>query len=79
VTIVKDAFLEAYAELSPADGPRLWDRAEAARYLGVSTRQVDLLRKHHALPTRWVGDSPRFDPGELDEWSRCRTGSSQGR
>jgi excisionase family DNA binding protein len=49
--------------------PYLMTRDEAAKYLRVSTRQIDLLRAK-GLPTRWVGDSPRFARAELDEWSR---------
>lgn len=48
-----------------------WVRAEeAAAFLSVSRAQVYKLAKRPGFPVQYVGTSPRFDLGALDEWVR---------
>jgi hypothetical protein len=58
-------------EALQADGPRLLDRDGLATALGVSTKTLDRLRRA-GLPELRIGDSPRFDYGEVIGWLRTR-------
>jgi hypothetical protein len=54
--------------------PRLDDRVEHARWLGVSLGTLDKLRRD-GLPTMWVADAPRFERGATREWLKTRCAS----
>lgn len=60
----------ALAEAKGKDGDQLRDREGAAQYLRVSLAKLDALCRREAdpIPFRLVGDTRRFDVGELRAW-----------
>lgn len=78
-TFFRDVFIEALAEVEMGHGsppPALMTRADLARELGCSIRQVDLLRKEGLPGMVLLGDSPRWPREELPsiiEWLRSRS------
>lgn len=56
----------------------LINKQKAAELLGVSARQIDVLRKDHGLPWVKVGVCVRFVPEELEAWIKSKTVSSCG-
>jgi hypothetical protein len=78
--VVHAAVVEALEAAGAGGGsPALMRRDDAAAYLNVSPRTLDTLRETAGLPTRWVGDSPRFDRSELNAWSRAQAGYTSRR
>lgn len=73
--VVRAAVAEALAKLAPkSENEKLLTREEAAKFLQITSRQLDILRKSaKPPPTLWVGDSPRFLARELVEWARERS------
>lgn len=67
--LIREQLADALAD---HDGsPRLLDREGAARFLGISARQLDLLRSGDAPPPEHrVGEAPRFIAAELEAWVR---------
>lgn len=49
---------------------RLWDPAEAARFLGMSESWVYTAARSGVLPSIRLGRAVRFDPGTLRAWVR---------
>lgn len=50
--------------------PRLWDKADVARFAGVTKRTVDNLMAR-GLPHLKIGARRvRFDPAEVQDWFR---------
>lgn len=45
---------------------RLYSLAEAATYLGVTSRQISRLRAQGDLPVRYLGTKPLYDVEDLD-------------
>jgi hypothetical protein len=74
--IVREAILEVLAEFEngrPANAnDGLLDRAGAAKFLDVSTAQIDKLCREQALPFRRCGDVKRFDRDELRAWWKAQ-------
>ena len=68
--IVRDEVSALVVEII-GEGPRLLNREGAARYLGITVRQLDRL-VGKGLPRLLVADSPRFEPAELVRWLRSR-------
>lgn len=58
--LMREAALEAVAELGSAPKPALLDRNGIAQALGVSSSTVDRLRRE-GMPSILIGDSPRFE------------------
>lgn len=72
--IVAAAVAEAMAAHEPA-GPRLLDRAGLAEALGCSLSSVARLVRD-GCPCIRLGDSPRFELGEVVGWLRTRGDAS---
>lgn len=73
VPLIKSAVAEALAGVEPPKTTTLMTRDEAAAFLRISTRQLDLLRRgENPPPEHVVGDSPRYVESELLEWTGGR-------
>lgn len=59
------------SEVAP-ERPRLLDRAELARALGVSTATLDRLRKRPHFPHVPVGDLEKFELEPVLRWLRAQ-------
>ena len=49
---------------------RLWTDEEVARYLRVSVATVQKWAKNGRIPVRKAGSLNRFDPAEIEAWTR---------
>ncbi len=67
------ARLEEFLEGStkPVDNGYL-DRAGVAKFLDVSTAQIDKLARDQGLPFHRVGDVKRFDREEIRQWVKAQ-------
>ncbi len=75
--LMRAAVDAALADFVPAEsGEVLLDRAEVSRRLGISTRQLDRLRKE-GLPELRVGDVPRWRWDAVLAWLETREGTSK--
>jgi excisionase family DNA binding protein len=71
--LMEDVLASAIEQIVGCSKPdKLWNTAEVAEYLGITTRTVQSLREQ-GMPWRRVGDSARYARFEIDEWSRART------
>jgi excisionase family DNA binding protein len=57
----------------------LWDKRQAAEYLGLSISWVDKQVAAGKLPYLKFGASVRFDPAELRAWAAAQRGYKGGR
>jgi hypothetical protein len=69
--IIREAVLDAFAELEPEPRPALIDRAALARELHVSTATVSRLMRE-GLPFVRVGDAARFELARALTWLQSR-------
>lgn len=58
--------------MATEDDPRLLNKQQLAKYLGVSVRSIEY-RMRDGLPYIAVGHCKRFDRTEVVEWLRQRT------
>jgi hypothetical protein len=66
--IVHQAVADALA--AHAAAPKLLTREGLAKAFACSTGHIDALRKR-GLPTRWLGDAPRFELAAVLEWLKA--------
>lgn len=65
--------VDAVANRPVTDGPRrLFSRAAAAAYLGISPRQLDYCRSQGELPAVVIGGRVLFDVADLDAFIERR-------
>lgn len=70
---ILDARIAFFLDAAPK--PRedaMLDRAGVAKFLDLSTTQVDKLAREHGLPFHRVGDVKRFDRDEVRAWVKAR-------
>jgi hypothetical protein len=64
---------EELAAFERTDGPRLIDRAEVARRIGISLRSLDTLRAKGLPEIRVLPEAPRFDWFDVIAWLKERS------
>lgn len=57
---------------SPMVGGSYLRKQEAAKYLSISTRTLDELRKTKDLPFLFIGGQVRFQQEALDDWVQAQ-------
>jgi excisionase family DNA binding protein len=68
---IKAAVLEALREFmpqQPTNAPRLYSAKEAAKYIGLSTREVYNMIANGELPAVRHGKRTMLDKRDLDSW-----------
>ena len=67
------ARIEAFIEGAPkAADDGYMDRSAVAKFLDLSTAQIDKLAREHGLPFRRIGDVKRFDRDEVRQWVKAQ-------
>jgi len=61
-------------EQSATNGDHLWNREQAASYLGVTPRWMANTGRHLGIPQLRIGGLVRYQPNQLKQWASQQTG-----